>query len=59
VFWAKEPAKIEFINDSNGEVINFYRVLKFRFPELKKEIDAMPSDLRCIPIWRIVWVNVA
>jgi DNA adenine methylase len=40
VFWAKEPAKIEFINDSNGEVINFYRVLKFRFPELKKEIEA-------------------
>jgi DNA adenine methylase len=40
VFWAKEPAKIEFINDSNSEVINFYRVLKFRFPELKKEIEA-------------------
>ncbi|MDR2808997.1 MAG: DNA adenine methylase, partial [Tannerellaceae bacterium] len=23
-----------------GEVINFYRVLKLRYPELKKEIDA-------------------
>ena len=40
VFWAKEPAKIEFINDHNGEVINFYRVLKQNFPVLKREIDA-------------------
>lgn len=40
VFWAKEPAKIEFINDHNAEVVNFYRVLKLNFPELKREIDA-------------------
>ena len=39
VFWAKEPAKVEFINDKNAEVINFYRVLKQDFPKLKKEID--------------------
>ena len=39
VFWAKEPAKVEFINDHNGEVINFYRVLKNDFPKLKQEID--------------------
>jgi DNA adenine methylase len=31
---------VEFINDSNGEVINFYRVLKHRFADLKREIDA-------------------
>jgi DNA adenine methylase len=40
VFWAKEPARVEFINDHNTEVINFYRVLKLRFPALKREIDA-------------------
>jgi DNA adenine methylase len=40
VFWAKKSAKVEFINDHNGEVINFYRVLKQDFPKLKKEIDA-------------------
>ena len=40
VFWAKEPARVEFINDHNGEVINFYRVLKKNFPALKKEIDS-------------------
>jgi DNA adenine methylase len=39
VFWAKEPAKVEFINDKNGEVINFYRVLKRDFDGLKREID--------------------
>lgn len=38
VFWAKEPAKVEFINDHNAEVINFYRVLKHDFPKLKEEI---------------------
>lgn len=39
VFWAKEPAKVEFINDHNGEVINFYRVLKQDFQKLKQETD--------------------
>jgi DNA adenine methylase len=39
VFWAKEPAKVEFINDKNAEVINFYRVLKQDFAKLKREID--------------------
>jgi DNA adenine methylase len=28
VFWAKEPSKLEVINDLNGEVVNFYRVLQ-------------------------------
>ncbi len=40
VFWAKAPAKIEFINDHNGEVINFYRVLKHDYPALKQAISA-------------------
>ena len=39
VFWGKEPAKIEFINDINAEVVNFYKVLKQRFNDLKREID--------------------
>ncbi|MDR1455605.1 MAG: DNA adenine methylase, partial [Tannerella sp.] len=39
VFWAKEPAKVEFINDHDGEVINFYRVVKSDFLALKREID--------------------
>jgi DNA adenine methylase len=40
VFWAKQPAKIEVINDLNAHVINFYKQLKTNFPKLKKLIDA-------------------
>lgn len=28
LFFAKEPSKIEFINDISGEIVNFYRVIK-------------------------------
>lgn len=28
VFWAKEPSPIEVINDLNGEIVNFYRVMQ-------------------------------
>lgn len=34
-----ETAPCEIINDVNGNVINFYKVLKTRFPELKKKIE--------------------
>ena len=47
VFWAKEPAYIEFINDINGEVVNFYRVLKTDFPAFKRELDGtLHSELQ-------------
>ena len=39
VFWAKEPAQVEFINDINGEVANFYRVLQTDYDALKREVD--------------------
>jgi DNA adenine methylase len=39
IFFAKEPAEIEFINDINGEMVNFYKTLKRKFPELKDEVD--------------------
>ncbi len=38
VFFAKPPAEIEVINDTNGELINFYRVLKTDYNKLAKEI---------------------
>jgi DNA adenine methylase len=40
VFWAKEPSIIEVINDTNGQVVNFYRALKNNFSDLKRKIDA-------------------
>jgi DNA adenine methylase len=38
VFFAKEPSEIEVLNDTNREMMNFYRVLKNEFVSLEKEI---------------------
>ncbi|QHN64833.1 DNA adenine methylase [Bergeyella cardium] len=40
VFWSKEPKKLEYINDFNGMVVNFYEQLKSNFSELKRILDA-------------------
>lgn len=40
LFFAKTPSEVEVINDLNSNLINFYKVLKNQFPELKKKIDA-------------------
>ncbi len=42
VYFAKEPAKVEIINDHNAMVVNFFEQLKSNFDELKKMIDATP-----------------
>jgi DNA adenine methylase len=39
LFFAKTPSEIEFINDLNGEIVNFYKTMKRRFDELKDEVD--------------------
>ncbi len=39
LYFAKKPSEIEFINDINGEMVNFYKTLKRKFSELKEEID--------------------
>jgi DNA adenine methylase len=38
VFFAKPQSEVEVINDTNGELINFYRVIKNQFQKLRKEI---------------------
>jgi DNA adenine methylase len=40
VFFAKEPSKVEVINDANGELVNFYEVVKGDFAALQREIEA-------------------
>jgi len=42
VFFAKPPSKIEVINDTNAELVNFYQVVKTQFGKLKKAIEATP-----------------
>jgi DNA adenine methylase len=44
VLFAKEPSKMECINDMNGHVINFYKVLKSDFPILRLMILETPSS---------------
>jgi DNA adenine methylase len=38
VFFAKPASRLEVINDTNGELMNFYRIIRTRFKELDKEI---------------------
>lgn len=38
IFFAKEKSEVEIINDLNGEVINFYKVLKTKFKSLQSKI---------------------
>lgn len=40
VLFAKPPAQCEVINDTNTELVNFYRVAQSDYPALKREIDA-------------------
>lgn len=39
VFFVKKPSEVEVLNDLNGELINFYRVIKNQFDELLAEIN--------------------
>lgn len=38
VYFAKEPSKVEVINDLNEELINFYQVVQDHFRDLKKMV---------------------
>ncbi len=39
LFFAKDPSEIEVLNDTNQELINFYRVVQNRYVELEKRIS--------------------
>ena len=39
IYFAKEPAPCEVINDTNGELINFYEVVKRNFSALRQKIE--------------------
>lgn len=40
IFFSKEPSRAEVINDIDGNLINFYKVMKNNFGKLKKEIQS-------------------
>lgn len=39
VYWTKQPSKVEVVNDLDGFVTNFYRIVKTDFAALKPLID--------------------
>lgn len=39
LYFAKDPSEVEVINDINGNLVNFYRVLKGNFKPLKERIN--------------------
>lgn len=39
VFFAKQPSRMDVINDLNGELINFYRTIVNNYDALKSEIE--------------------
>lgn len=40
VYWAKQPSKIEVVNDLDGEISNFYTVLKCEYLKLHQLVQA-------------------
>lgn len=44
IFWAKEPVQCEVINDVNGNVTNFFQVLKHDFFRLQEAIEQTPHS---------------
>jgi DNA adenine methylase len=57
VFWAKQPLKVEIINDYNGMVVNFYEQLKTNFSELKNMIDATPYSRQVYQKAMVIYEN--
>ena len=40
IFWSKEPARCEVINDVNMNIVNFYEVMKHSFFKLREKVEA-------------------
>lgn len=57
VLFAKPPSDTEVVNDINGELVNFYKVVKTQFAELQKEIQATPHSRELYKEAMIVYSN--
>lgn len=57
VFFGKEPSEIEVINDTNQELINFYRVLQNKFVELDALVKVTLHSRRLHRDAQIVYEN--
>jgi DNA adenine methylase len=57
VFWSKKRSKVEIINDLNGEIVNFYRVIRSDFEKLHAEICSTPLSRRLHLDARVIYKN--
>lgn len=57
VFWAKDPSRIEVLNDTNGELTNFYSVVQLEYDRLAAEIQATLHSRRSHQFAHIVYAN--
>jgi DNA adenine methylase len=57
VYFAKPPSEVEIINDTNGEIVNFYEVAKHDFPALKKEVEATLHSRKAHRHARVIFEN--
>src|SRR6185437_10639787 len=44
VFFHKEPSEVEVLNDLDGELVNFYRVLQWHHDELIRFMKFWPAS---------------
>ena len=57
VFFVKKPSKVEIINDCNGEIVNFYEVLKRDFSALEKEVEISLHSRKRYSQTRVIYEN--
>lgn len=57
VFFAKQPSKVEVINDFNAMVVNFYEQLKLNFSKLKSLIEATPYSRQAYQKAMVIYEN--
>lgn len=57
VFFTKAPSPVEVINDLNGEVINFFKVIQKKQAELEKEIKATLHSRELYKKARVIYTN--
>lgn len=54
VFFARRPSGIEVINDANGEIVTFFRVLRDRTDELIRYLQNTPYSRQLFYEWRVI-----
>ena len=57
VFFAKEPSSVEILNDTNSELINFYRCVQNDFSSLEKEIRISLHSRRLHKDAKVIYEN--